>query len=317
MIQSKKYLLLLLSSAILLLVVGVIFSFNRPTNTNSEDKPTRKANTVDPAFKEYWYQGKAEISSYDLVQARYGELHKGTAVTVFVTEPFSQSKQVKLNNTTRNAEDVVPVLKLNTLRKFATGIYDYSIMQSVFTPVDIDQYEHSIKVSTSIQEWCGHTYMQLNLQPYKYKVLLHSYFETEADQTFQLDRAMLEDELLNLIRISPKSLPTGSIRLIPNTATTRLIHSNFDIEEAAATLTEHEREADWMTYTITFTNSQRKLSVHFQKAFPYQIEAWEESYLDGGRLLTTKATRKKTILSPYWSKNRLADRSLRRQLGLE
>ncbi|MGB2691994.1 MAG: septum formation inhibitor Maf, partial [Thermodesulfobacteriota bacterium] len=40
-------------------------------------------------FKAYWYDGKAEITSYKLEQARYGELHEGYAVMVFVTEDFS------------------------------------------------------------------------------------------------------------------------------------------------------------------------------------------------------------------------------------
>ena len=50
----------------------------------------------DNQFKEYWYQGKAEITSYDLEQARYGELHKGHAVLVFVTEEFRLKKIERL-----------------------------------------------------------------------------------------------------------------------------------------------------------------------------------------------------------------------------
>jgi hypothetical protein len=49
---------------------------------------------------------------------------------------------------------VYPVLKLNAVRKFQTGIYDYSVLTSTFArtaagfPV--------AKLSFSIQEWCGH-----------------------------------------------------------------------------------------------------------------------------------------------------------------
>jgi|GEM_PF-4377681 len=35
---------------------------------------------ITKQFKEYWYAGKAEVSSYELEQARYGELRKGHAV---------------------------------------------------------------------------------------------------------------------------------------------------------------------------------------------------------------------------------------------
>ena len=37
-------------------------------------------------FKDYWYDGSAEISSYQLYQERYGEMREGTAVMIFVTE---------------------------------------------------------------------------------------------------------------------------------------------------------------------------------------------------------------------------------------
>jgi len=267
-------------------------------------------------FDKYWYQGKAEITSYELKQARYGEIRTGTAVFVFVTEPFSKSKQVKLNNTNRNEEDVVKVLKMNFTKKFTTGIYDYSILQSIFTPIDLEHYKHSIKVVTSLQEWCGQTYTQLNLQSYKYKVLLKSYFETEGDQEYQIEQAMLEDEIWNLIRIAPNVLPIGDIQLIPNTATARLRHSVLNVENAFASLNENKANKNLMTYTVEFVESQRTLSVDYHKKFPHEIEAWTETYIDNGKELSTTATRIKTILSDYWSKYKVKDESMRQELGL-
>lgn len=267
------------------------------------------------SFDDYWYQGKAEISSYQLQQARYGELRDGKAVLVFVTEPFSKSRQVKTGTT--NTEDVVSVLKLNAVKKFTTGIYDYSILQSVFTPVDLKKYPNSIKVSTSVQEWCGHTFTQLNLQTYKYKVKMHSYFEQEGDREYQIEQALLEDELFNLIRIDPKVLPTGTVQLIPNTSTASLRHNLPEVQEAAASLQAHDTDSDLMTYRIKYTNTKRDLTIHFKKDFPYQIEGWEDTYMDGGQLLTTKATRLKTILSAYWNKSSNADAGLRETLQLD
>src|SRR5438105_8601198 len=84
----------------------------------------------------YWTQGKAEITSYKLTQSRYGELHEGDAVLIFVSEPFSRSKQVKLDDWQSAGNDAVEVLKLNFTKKFVTGIYPYSLMFSVFTPAD-------------------------------------------------------------------------------------------------------------------------------------------------------------------------------------
>ena len=274
--------------------------------------------TVDNSkFDDYWYQGKAEITSYELKQARYGEIRTGSAVFVFVTEPFSKSKQVKLNSTSRNEDDVVKVLKMNFTKKFTTGIYDYSILQSILTPIDLNNYKHSIKVTTSLQEWCGHTYTQLNLQAYKYKVLLNSYFETEGDQEYQIEQAMLEDEIWNLIRISPNDLPIGDIQLIPNTATARLRHTVLDVENAFATLNENKANKKLITYTIEFTESQRTLSIDYYNKFPHEIESWTETYIDNGKELSTTATRIKTILSDYWSKYRVKDESIRQELGLK
>jgi len=129
-------------------------------------------------FKDYWYQGKAEITSYNLQQARYGEIHKGDAVFIFVTEDFSKKKQVKLDYPSKNLKDAVPILKLNATRKFNTGIYPYSTMQSVFTPVNQKEDNGSLKVATSSQEWCGHTFMQLNQRGNNYQVQSNSYFES-------------------------------------------------------------------------------------------------------------------------------------------
>ncbi|MEK6223912.1 MAG: hypothetical protein N2A97_03490, partial [Thermodesulfobacteriales bacterium] len=99
-------------------------------------------------FKAYWYDGKAEITSYKLEQARYGELHEGYAVLVFVTEDFSKSKQVKLDNPQNANGDDVKVLKLNRIKKFDTGIYRYSMMDSVFTPIYIGEYPNTLKVTS-------------------------------------------------------------------------------------------------------------------------------------------------------------------------
>ena len=84
------------------------------------------------AFNDYWYKGKAEIVTYELAQARYGEIHEGTAVQIFVTEPFNVTKQVKSD---RQTERDVPALKMNLTRKFNTGIYPYSVMTSAFNVV--------------------------------------------------------------------------------------------------------------------------------------------------------------------------------------
>ena len=269
-------------------------------------------------FKDYWYQGEAEISSYTLQQARYGEIHEGHAVMVFVTEDFSKEKQVKLDNSNDAGNDKVPIMKLNFTKKFVTGIYPYSMMQSVFTPVDRKKFPHSLKTTMSAQEWCGHTFTQFNLKGNEYQVKGFSYFESEGDQQKNLQVTWLEDEIWNMIRLTPNKLPEGKIDIIPGSFYLRLKHRDFSISEANATLATEGSER---IYSLTYPQENRTLTIRFQKDFPYQILSWEETYQDGwgsdAKVLTTTGKLKKTLKTDYWTKHNNIDRNLRTELGLE
>ena len=181
--------------------------------------PYASVEAADEAFGTYWYQGKAEITSYALEQARYGEIHKGHAVLIYVTEDFSGKKQVKLDRPEAAGDDRVKVLKLNFTKKFSTGLYPYSMMTSVFSPVGDPR---PLKVTTSSQEWCGHTFTQLNRIRDGYKVRQLSYFESEGDETTTFENAVTEDGLWTAIRLDPSGLPTGKIELIPGSMYLRL-----------------------------------------------------------------------------------------------
>lgn len=289
-----------------------------PTPTLSKNPLAVQAKNTANSFNDYWYQGEAEITSYDLEQARYGEIREGSAVLVFVTEEFSKKNQVKLDNPSRNPKDAIPVMKLNMTRKFNTGIYPYSMMMSSFTPIDVKKFPNTLKVTNSSQEWCGHTFMQLNLGKYSYESQLRSYFESEGDKTTRLERTFLEDELWSKIRIDPSSLPQGNIDIIPSTTYARLKHIKFKNEKATASLKEKK---DGMHYNLKYKNLNRKLTIVFEKEFPYQIISWEESYKSGfgprAKTMTTKGTRKKSIMLDYWSKNGNEDAHYRKELGLE
>jgi hypothetical protein len=261
-------------------------------------------------FDAYWSRGQAEITSYVLKQSRYGEVHDGHAVTVFVTEPFSRRKQVKLDNPGASGRDHVPVLKLNLTRKFNTGVYPYSMMTSVFTPRTL---EPTIKVTTTSQEWCGHTFTQLNLRGDVYDTKLFSYFESESDRRFEVPRALTEDELFTRIRLDPSRLPTGAITLIPGTTYQRLRHTRFGNEKATAAL----RRGKTMHYLVKYRELPRTLDIEFEAAFPHRIIGWTETLSKTpSKRLTTRATRKATLMSDYWNRNGNVDRKLRDQLGL-
>lgn len=286
---------------------------------------------LPPAFGQYWFQGKAELTSYDLMQARYGELHPGTAVLVFVTEDLSRQKQVKLDEPdAAPAGDRVPVLKLNFSKQFNTGIYPYSILTSTFTPLDAAAHPQTLKMSTSVQEWCGHIFTQLNLRPGgSYAVSQKSYFESEGDRATSLPPTLLEDELWSRTRLNPNRLPTGALRLLPSVVYCRLQHQPLAAQPATATLgaAPANRHFGFPTpvraYHLRYAaQPARTLSIYFEQAFPHRILGWDETYLDraggpdAGRVLTTSAARRRTIQLAYWRTHTTADAGWRDSLGL-
>ncbi len=278
-----------------------------------------KSITEDTKLDGYWYQGKAEINSYKLEQVRYSDVHPGEAVLVFVTEDFLTDKQVKNDNYTN--KNSTAILKNNFLRKFTTGIYDYSIMTSIFTPTETNKFPKTQKITISSQDWCGQSFMQINQQKNKYKISLRSYFESEGDKDFTIDGAMLEDEIFNRIRINPDKLPTGKTQLIPSTTIVRLMHLDMKPMEVVISKAGYKGDEfegnNLMTYEIDYPALKRKLNIVYQKEAPYIIEGWTDSYTALSRQkMTTKATRKKTILSPYWQQHGVKDVRLRKDLEL-
>lgn len=117
-----------------LLLLAAFSCQQAQTPANLQLQPFVLPPVAATGFGDYWHQGLAEVSGYTLKQARYGEMHEGDAVLVFVTEDISKNKQVKLDDPAAAGDDRLPVLKLNALKRFNTGIYTYSLMQSVFTP---------------------------------------------------------------------------------------------------------------------------------------------------------------------------------------
>jgi hypothetical protein len=226
---------------------------------------------------------------------------------IYVTEDFLPTEQVKAD---RQDASNIAVLKLNATKKFNTGIYPYSVMTSTFYPVN--EKKHAIKVSQSMQEWCGHVYAQLNNRD-SYEILSHSYFEGEADQVFSLKKDILENELWAQLRINPKELPVGNLKIIPDFSYSRMKHVPLKAYDAVATLNEG-------SYTINYPQLNRTLTINYTAQFPFVINSWEESFKSGfgrnAKELTTKATRLRTIKSPYWGKNSNKDEVLRKELGL-
>ncbi len=282
----------------------VIYSIHSCKNQeNFESVARAEDRQLSQNFKDYWYSGEAEITSYTLEQPRYGELRSGKAVLIFVTEDFLPKIQVKAN---KSLSDNIPVLKLNTTKNYTTGIYPYSIMTSAFLPLNAKN--HAIKITNSTQEWCGQIYTQLNNRG-EYYVEGHSYFDGEADERYTLPRGTVEDEIWALLRVDPSELPQGAKKIIPSIEYLRLNHLELRPYKANCTQTQN-------SYSIEYPELNRTLTINFEAQFPYQILGWTERFADGDRVMTATATRIKSIKTPYWKQNAEKYHSLRDSLGL-
>ena len=302
------------STLVLVALLGLL-----ACESQSQNKKSKPAKSYSNQFASYWFQGKAELNSYELTQPRYGELRQGEAVLIFVTEDFSESKQVKLDDPSSNTKDAVKVLKLNRTRKFNTGVYPYSMMESVFTPLDRNNYQNSLKVTTSSQEWCGHTFSQLNLDGNQFNFSGKSYFESEGDEETNVKNALLESELMNIIRLDNANIPVGEIEIIPSGFFSRLTHQELGVLKANASIIETKQDSKILD--LSYLEVERNVKIEFSREFPFEILGWEETYKSGfgkeAKLMTTKALKKKTILLDYWTKNHVKDSTYRNELMLD
>ncbi len=251
----------------------------------------------DKVFADYWYKNKAEINSYALQKDNNGQSSVGESIMIFVTENFRTDKQVKLESD--NKSEATSVLKVNLTEKFLTGIADYSLMTSVFSPVDTKAFPHTLKVATSLQDWNGMAYLQLNNRNRAYQIEGKSYVEKEVQEDFELKRTWLEDEIWNNIRLSPETLPNGDIEMIPSFSYSQLTHQLPTVLSAKAALKDYTgtdfTEKKLKVFSITYPEKNRSIEIVFQEAFPYKIMGWTESTTTKGKTLVTKATLKKEL----------------------
>jgi len=266
-------------------------------------------------FNAYWNSGVAEISRYSLAQARYGELHKGEMIVITVTEPFRSDKQVK--SELKPGHNDTTVLKAHIVRRFATGIYDYTLTTSSFKP--LAPQDLALKLTGAAVDWCGHSWLQLNLKGSQYTVQSRSYFEEFADEDFSLAAAISEDEIWQRIRLEPAALPTGEIRIIPSLVSSRLRHRRPAAETATATLDLAGPKQG--TYALVYGTgeNERRVEFIFEKAFPYTISEFRETYLDGferRKKLTTAAKLTNIRRSAYWREHNPEHINLRKKLGI-
>ncbi|MCB9462948.1 MAG: hypothetical protein H6682_04615 [Candidatus Eisenbacteria bacterium] len=292
-------------------------------NTNNADTTAAPAYPPVPAsFYETWSDGNGEVNSYELVEERYGERREGNAVLVFAAEELNRNTYVKVESDATPQDQRMYVIKLNQLRKFPTGIYDYSAMTTVFSVAGSHLGHHpfqAARVVHTTQEWCGQVYHRVDLTESGWKEELRSYFEAEGtqDRVSPAARTDVEDNLWIWIReLGGRVLEPGEtveMQLYPSLWELRKTHRPFD---AAPVVVKKDAAAPFETpvgtfdaYPWSWTVSGRALTVYVEAEGAHRILGWEDSR--GGRARLARSER-----LPYWRMHGTDADEARERFGL-
>jgi hypothetical protein len=268
-------------------------------------------------FSAHWHDGKAEVNGYRLTVSRYGQDRAGYAVMIFVTEPFSESKHVKVNDHTKNPADTFDALKLNLVRDFQTGIYDYNTMVSVFSR---SSNFDPVKITFSSAEWCGHVYTELLFEKERVRISNSSYFEDESQtRLVPLKPGVVsEDNLFILLRgLRGDFLQPGqskTIDYLPGVFFSRLTHKAVNPTRATvsrrAGFTDIEVPAGGFSVMVYDVETDGRNGVFYvETEYPHRIIRWELAPDTEGLLTGSLRTK-------YWNLNHEGDEKYLEQLGI-
>lgn len=281
----------------------------------SSSRPDTVA-SASPAFWSVWGDGKAELSGYAVTTSRYGAPREGRVVLIYVTEPMDRRTWIKDDAGDVPAAERVNVLKLNNVLKFQAGIYPYSVMTSVYAPVDglFGARFAPAKIVMTAQEWCGQVYHKVIPRPDAFDSQLRSYFHAEGDRdrtVKTLPGTLYEDALLIQLRELDGPFAGGkdwSGWLVPSLWSQRRGHTV--LEPVAATIRRENANRDGAPVTrFTLTRGSLTTTYEVEKTDPRRVLWWKTGDGDEARIL-------KTARLPYWQLNGLGDEKFLKQLGM-
>jgi len=274
-------------------------------------------------FESLWYDGQAEVNGYRWQGSRYGELRTGEAVAIFVTEPMGAKEHVKVDRPADYRGEVLTVLKLNLVRDFQTGIYDYKTMVSAF--VRVDDFA-PLKLSFTSAEWCGNVYEQLDVGPKGVALDIASYFQDESAQGTlpAKNGGIVGDQLFVWLRgLRGHVLAAGEARTLPyltDPFERRLRHTEASWGEL--TLTREEKLASLRVPAGTFeavvvrlkATDGRAGTVWVEQAYPHRLLSW--SWARGSEVLDSAELTGSRRMK-YWELHAEGQEALRKELGLD
>jgi len=290
------------------------FRFTRETAARAPDTSLPPALPA-AGFWDRWGDGRAELDGYRLITPRYGAIRRGEAVQIWVTETFTEGQRVKSDG---GHPDEFPVMKLNDVRHFQTGIYDYHVLTSTFQRLDgRDPVGRPTKVTLSVQEWCGHAWEEWIAGKDGYRRMRRSYFDGENDLDVAVEvpsDGQLADAGAFVARGLPAELPPGEVDWIGSALDSRFAHE--DGVWTRATWTRGAAEdvtvpaGTFRAVPVTVTPKQGVGTTWYvEEQEPRRIVKWTRP---NGEIAELTGS----IRAPYWEQNGEGFERMRAELGL-
>jgi hypothetical protein len=298
-------------SALLLLLASCNASASGSTaDVTLPDFPARPRDRASAAFGRVWHDGRAEMSSYDAVVSRYDAPRTAELVLVTVTEPMDRRTWIKDDDV--RGENRVEVLKENVSLKFETGIYPYSVLTSVFMPVDAWRGERfsPVKISLSVQEWCGHVFHGVWPGEDRFLERRFSYFASEGERAESVSTGpdvVYEDALLVQLRELDGPFAGGRDwhgTLVPSLWGAR--RSHVEARPVPASITRSSAPG---VNRFELAAGSHRASFEVETAPPHRVVSWTTSEGDRARI-------RKTARLAYWELNHPGDERMREAIGL-
>ena len=258
-------------------------------------------------FWSTWSDGMAEVNRYTLSQPRYGEMRSGTLHLIYVTEPFSKSRHVKVDQYNPSDPDHVIALKLNIVETWQTGVYPYRLMTSHF--VDAQADFAPLKVVFSSQEWCGTTYEETLWEGDQQSHVVRSYFDGESKQLETSAVVRPIDHLLIMGRGlqigGPNQVKKLPEKWVESAKHRRLFHRPFEerLMQVQPRLTQKLETGigKFTARSFSYTHpSGHPCELFIEVNSPYRVLAWKCA--DGEEAVLQQSER-----MPYWKLTGNAD----------
>ena len=287
--------------------------FALPAATGSTTQAANLRPSVGPTYvardllaDRLWDDGQAEFSIYKGTIERYGKSRALAAKIIVVKEDMDVAQRVK-SETGPVANRTRAVLKLNYLRDFNTGTYDYHQMSSTFLNRRTGMLE---KLAMSSTEGCGITYVQVLPHSKAWRHVSHSYWDGEADHARTLapraGRTVVAADALPLWlrRLDLTKAQWFEVDLLPSQVSGRANETKF-LPAGIEVVGRAERHGLPVNVLLGGRPDQRRTDRYwFDPAWPHALTRFE------GGADPTVLTRVKTMRLAYWLKTSPGDERL-------